>query len=263
MEMEKRGATGFQLKLLALIVMTMDHIAVYMPESVGIPMWFRYVGRLAAPIFVYLCVEGFSYTRSRTKYLAKMYTASVLMKTASLALCIAFQRPSGVTIMNDMFSTMFVICWIIFAIERLRTPNRRERGAGALMLLGMAVVTVLSVINLHFPLWLLRVRMVLLSGPLTCEGGILWVILGVGFYYLRRNRLGLIIWFGAFCALHIGLLPFNLANVVYILCIFAAIVPICLYNGKPGRHRCKWLFYIYYPVHVWVLYLIGWWMETH
>ena len=43
-------------------------------------------------------------------------------------------------------------------------------------------------------------------------------------------------------------------------CTAAAIVPICLYNGKPGKHRCKWLFYTYYPAHVYLLYLISWFM---
>ncbi len=40
--------SGGELKLIALILMTLDHIGVFFPNS---PIWFRYLGRLAAPIF--------------------------------------------------------------------------------------------------------------------------------------------------------------------------------------------------------------------
>ena len=98
MNTKHRGANGFQLKLLALITMTMDHIAVYLP---GAPDWFHYAGRLAAPIFLYLCMEGFFYTHSRTRHLARMYILSSLMKAGSLALCLTLPRGTGLT--NDIF----------------------------------------------------------------------------------------------------------------------------------------------------------------
>ncbi|MGO3606062.1 MAG: TraX family protein [Pseudolactococcus laudensis] len=35
-----------------------------------------------------------------------------------------------------------------------------------------------------------------------------------------------------------------------------SLLPICLYNGKEGRKE-KWLFYIFYPLHIIVLYLLS------
>ena len=32
---------------------------------------------------------------------------------------------------------------------------------------------------------------------------------------------------------------------------------IALYNGQRGRHRLRWLFYLYYPAHLVILYAIS------
>ena len=37
-------------------------------------------------------------------------------------------------------------------------------------------------------------------------------------------------------------------------CSLAAIVLIYLYNGERGKHSLKWFFYVYYPLHIAVLY---------
>lgn len=52
---------SFQLKVIALIFMILDHIYTYMGSvsGINIPIWFGYLGKLAAPIFFYLIVEGF------------------------------------------------------------------------------------------------------------------------------------------------------------------------------------------------------------
>lgn len=36
-----------------------------------------------------------------------------------------------------------------------------------------------------------------------------------------------------------------------------ALIPLSLYDGTPGKYRMKWLFYLYYPLHLIVIYGIG------
>lgn len=268
MNTPKHGLDGFQLKIFALIVMTIDHIHYFMPESVGIPYWFTLIGRLAAPIFLFLCVEGFSYTHSKPKYLLRMYCFSVAMKLASRQLNLAFPRPDNVAIINDMFSTMFVVCWCIEGIELLRNREKGlPRWLGALLLGIMLAASTAPILMMHFseqvPLPLLWAVLLLLPNPISCEGGILWVLLAIAMFYTRKSRLKTIALMAAFFLLGFGLMPITLENVLYFACIFASVVPICLYNGTPGKHRCKWLFYGYYPAHAYALYLIGWWICTH
>lgn len=61
--------TGFQLKLLAMLTMTADHIgAVFFPE---IPL-LRWIGRLAMPVLCFFIGEGLRHTRSPRRYLLRL-----------------------------------------------------------------------------------------------------------------------------------------------------------------------------------------------
>lgn len=61
--------TGFQLKLLAMLAMTADHIgAVFFPE---IPL-LRWIGRLAMPVLCFFIGEGLRHTRSPRRYLLRL-----------------------------------------------------------------------------------------------------------------------------------------------------------------------------------------------
>ncbi len=61
--------TGFQLKLIAAFLMLIDHIYQFIP---GTPIVFTYFGRLVAPVFIFLAVEGFHYTRNRYEYIGRL-----------------------------------------------------------------------------------------------------------------------------------------------------------------------------------------------
>lgn len=61
--------TGFQLKLLAMLAMTADHIgAVFFPE---IPL-LRWIGRLAMPVLCFFIGEGLRHTHSPRRYLLRL-----------------------------------------------------------------------------------------------------------------------------------------------------------------------------------------------
>lgn len=49
---------SFTLKIIAIITMLLDHIYTYIGPSMSIPIWFGYLGKISAPIFFYLIIEG-------------------------------------------------------------------------------------------------------------------------------------------------------------------------------------------------------------
>ena len=66
---EKAGLTGNQLKILAMIFMTCDHVGFQLFPQFPI---LRILGRLALPIYAYMIAEGCRHTRDRKKYLLRL-----------------------------------------------------------------------------------------------------------------------------------------------------------------------------------------------
>lgn len=74
----------FTIKIIALILMLIDHIGEFFPDS---PIWFRWLGRIAAPLFFYALAVGFQHTRNRKKYLLRLYLANVGMVFFNQIMC--------------------------------------------------------------------------------------------------------------------------------------------------------------------------------
>ena len=51
----KTGLTGNQLKLIAMLTMTCDHVGMQIFPQL---LWLRVIGRLAMPIYAYMIAEG-------------------------------------------------------------------------------------------------------------------------------------------------------------------------------------------------------------
>ena len=86
----RKGLTGNVLKWIAILTMLIDHMAValiengiFLSESISLTSqqwnWWRqvywvmrYIGRLGFPLFCFLLVEGFYYTRNVKKYMLRL-----------------------------------------------------------------------------------------------------------------------------------------------------------------------------------------------
>ena len=129
----KRGAlpffTGNQLKIIALVTMTCDHVAkLFFPES----QLLLILGRLAMPIFAWMIAEGCTYTRNRRAYLAQLGGLALLCQVVffitegSLYMCILV--------------TFTLSILLIYAVDDLR----KEKSAQGALFAFLAVALVLS-----------------------------------------------------------------------------------------------------------------------
>ena len=55
------------IKWLALVLMLVDHLGEFFPQSV--PLWFRWLGRMSAPLFLFCLAQGLEKTSSRPRYI--------------------------------------------------------------------------------------------------------------------------------------------------------------------------------------------------
>ena len=107
----KPSLSASALKVLALFTMLLDHMAyyLYLPEPL------RWVGRLAAPIFLFFVVEGFGRTRNYKKYLLRVYAVAAGMgiTNALLRQYAGGLRPDGITPTNGICATFFLLLVIL------------------------------------------------------------------------------------------------------------------------------------------------------
>lgn len=117
--------SGSTLKLIALGSMLVDHLAASkvlekLCRSAALYEFCRAVGRIAFPLFCFLLVEGFVYTRNRKAYLARLFLFALLSEIPfDLAF---FGTPCHLTAQN-VFFTLFLGFLTLCGVEKLR-----ERG---------------------------------------------------------------------------------------------------------------------------------------
>lgn len=74
--------SGFVLKLLAVVIMLVDHLAVvFGRQGIGSPETLNYMralGRVAFPIFCFLVVEGAIHTKDKLKYFIRLIVFGII-----------------------------------------------------------------------------------------------------------------------------------------------------------------------------------------
>ena len=251
----RNGLDGFQLKLIALVIMTIDHIYYFGCSLTDMPEIMTLIGRIAAPIFVFFVTEGFVHTHSRGRYLLRLYIGGVLMQIGNLFVNICFPMQNGVIVLNGIFTIVIYLWWI----ENMRKAWREHRrGCAVLYALAMAALLLSIVpVQMLLPVSPLAVQLatIFVPSPVWCEGSVLVVLIGIGFYYCRNSKRAIAIFYTAFLCAVLALqclFSFDWEVVRSVFFMWLALPFILSYNGQRGRGM-KYLFYVYYPAHVYIL----------
>lgn len=106
------GINSFQLKCVAIVTMLIDHVgAIFFPEY----LIFRYIGRIAFPIFCFLLVEGFFHTRDIRKY---MFRLGVFALISEIPYDLAFRGVALEFEKQNVFFTLFIGVALMYALEQ-------------------------------------------------------------------------------------------------------------------------------------------------
>lgn len=250
------------IKFIAAALMLLDHVH-QMYAWKGAPLWLTMLGRPVFPMFLFLAAESFHYTRSKKKYLQRLLLASCGMTIFTFLLQTGVPN-RNVVLMNNAFSTFFVAGVYMLAWDWLangvRNRNRKQILKGVLLsflpILGVIPIFLLGDLTSKMVLPLLLVRFLamlalLVPNILTIEGGFALVVLGVLFYIFRERRYLQIL---ALLLLSAVVYVVNGGGFQWLMCF--AVIPMLLYNGEKGRGM-KNFFYIFYPAHICVLYLMA------
>ena len=206
--------------------MTADHVGLQLLPQYDI---LRVIGRLAFPIFAYMIAEGCRYTRDRKRYLL---TLALMAAVYQIVYFVAMG-----SLYQGIFVTFTLSTSLIFSIDRAR---EKKTAPAWLLPVGVFVLIVFSSVILP-AIWT--------STDFAVDYDIFGILLPVAVYYAPTKEWKLV--GAAVCLVGLGLMWGG--NQWFAL---AALIPLAWYNGKRGKLKMKNLFYIYYPAHLVVIYLL-------
>ena len=232
----RKGLNSNQLKLIAIIAMTIDHLTwAIFPGCQTI--WYVYalhiIGRLTAPIMWFFIAEGSFYTHDVRKYIGRLLGFAVI---SHFAYDFAFGIP------------FFDLSAGIFNRTSVMWP------------LALAAITIAVCKNEKAPQW---IRYVVIFGSCILAFPADWSSIAVMtpfFLYqhrgnLKKQNIDIIFWTFIYAAVYFIFLdrPYGVLQMF----TFLTIPFLAQYNGKRGTWKgMKWFFYIYYPAHLVVIGLI-------
>lgn len=180
-------------------------------------MLWRLVGRIAFPIFALSAAEGARYTHDRKRYIIRL-----------LIWAVASEIPFDLMGSGALWSLESQnVCWTLAAGVGCCWLAERKSTLNYALCAGLMIITTVLMTDYMF-------------------AGVIAVMIIYHYTGKGQRFRGCLL---ACVALSIALGPLQL------FCLLA-LVPIHLYNGKPGKVRLKYLFYAYYPVHMLILWAV-------
>ena len=253
---DRKGLSSSTLKLIAVIVMLIDHIAACLvvrmqlsamrngSEFVGeeiyalfvngslskIYMTMRVIGRIAFPIFCFMIVEGFMKTRDVRKYVLRLTAFAFI---SEIPFDLAFSASYFDFDHQNVYFTLLIGLLTILVLDIIER-NKEYIDTRLLMILNVITIVVGG----------------LLAELMKTDYGAMgvWFIVAV---YLGRNQKQTRIAYGAGSIVLLSLLNNNLIEALGAL----AYIPLSFYDGRRGV-KLKYFFYAFYPVHLLLIHFI-------
>lgn len=235
--------SGFLLKLLAAITMLIDHAGLLLFPGV---QWMRVVGRIAFPLYAYSIAEGFRYTHDRKRYFLQIFLLGAACQ-------IVYTIADGTLYLGILITFSLSLCLMALAREMCATWQGDMTAVGQWLAdHGFATAARRSLTTVAF--FVVTVLTALLTMVVRVDYGFCGILVPLAAYLpekpLHRKLAcgGMLLVLSAY--------HWMLGDHVQLWCLFA-MLPLFLYNGTPGKHRLKWFFYIFYPAHMAILYLLS------
>lgn len=235
----------FCIKIIASISMLLDHAGMILFPDL---LWLRIVGRLALPLYALCIAEGFRHTRNCLAYFLRIFVLGALCQ--AVYFLVSSDPYLGILITFSLSIILLALTdGLICACKKQKDPiTNLLQKLFKCTLPHYASITVCAVL-----LALALGGIVLLNHFIPVDYGLTGVLFPVLVYLGGSSRWGK---FGGAAAGTV-LLACNLeGSMTPRVWSLIALLPLALYNGKPGKYKLKYFFYVFYPAHLVLLYAI-------
>lgn len=236
---------SLQLKLIGVSLMILDHLWVFFYNV--FPFWFTELGRIVAPLFLYLSIFGYYKTSNKLKYILRLGIAGVLMGISNLLyvkflldyyhLYLAFTFFSP-----NIFFSIGLTLLSIYLFEKIVNSEMEVNVTAFFTVLLVLTLSLFSIV----------------------EGGIGYLGIGIAMYIGRKNKIlasALILLWSIFIYCQFYYFG-DILHTAPHQWMFVFVIPfIYLYSGEKSKtiknqFLVKYFFYFFYPLHIYTIGLI-------
>ena len=218
-----KGLTSNKLKIIAIILMVLDHIGYYFVSYISKDVFsvLRFFGRMAMPIFAFLIVQGFFNTKNLKMYIFRLFLTATIFQAILFGLGIinSVYVPNYYIVINTYLNILYSFVLSLIIIWLIDCKKTRKLNNILKLILIVLIILIYCLVDLELGL---RV-------PVTI----------VGMYIaekLKRNgknddesQLAILITLVVSLFADYTNLQFNLPSILSLLIIM-------LYNGERGKN---------------------------
>ncbi len=218
------------LKILAVVLMIIDHIGFYLMPEGTINLILRAIGRIAYPLFAYMIAEGFHKTHHVKKYLLRLLIAALIMEFVVLMIYL-FTNANYFIQINVFIPLIAGLTGLILFYQK-----------GWYYKLLILPIFVLAEL-LHISYGVYGVILILIFGIIPKKIEQLTTFIFISLFFIDWP---LFVLMGLEGTARYPSLQWT---------SLLAFIPIFLYNGQKGSYN-KWIFYLIYPLHLGLILMI-------
>ncbi|MBS4960484.1 MAG: hypothetical protein KHZ62_06670 [Clostridiales bacterium] len=253
--------TGNSLKVIAVLTMLIDHTCKIVLQWLLSNYWWvmadngqlsqeqvyildnfirfdlQSIGTIAFPLFCFLLVEGFQHTRNKKRYIGLMFIFALISEIPfDMGFFSRYSLMEGTFPFylkyQNIFFTLSLGLLTLVCLEKFSCKSEIRVDKIKSVVLQVSSIAFFSMI----------------AELICCDYGMQGILFIVVFYVCRNHRIYQVL---LFLLTYMGVTGNQPP-----LCTLLACLIILLYNGKRGKLKLKYFFYIFYPAHIFILYLI-------
>lgn len=239
----RRGLTSNALKIIAILSMTIDHVAWalfpnFSTHPVAIVM--HVLGRIACPIFCFFMVQGYIHTKNFKKYLFRLFAFTLLSHTPYVLTSFNYvDKFSLIPCFYDIFNQTSVLWGFTCGLLLIRVNDSNLK-------IYCKVILSIVICILSFP------------ADWSCVAPLTILFMWEYKCNFKKQMLSMLLMSATYIIVY-----FFVIDKIYALIQVGTVLSIpfiYFYNGERGKYIkfnqfMKWFFYIYYPLHMLIIYL--------
>lgn len=236
-----------QLKLIAIIAMTVDHIAWAMFDGYPtalLPLVMHIIGRLTCPIMCYFIAEGYHYTRNINKYTLRLFIFALISHFAYIFASNDFvDFRSFIPFYYGSFLNRTSVMWsLAWGLVMLRIADSKR------------------IKSINKVLLVILICIITLPSDWSCIAALCIMAIGTNRDDFRKQMFWMIFYVALYSLVYFFAID-KVYGVMQMGVVFSIPV-IAMYNGSRGKNPkfnkfMKWFFYIFYPAHLFIIGLIN------